>query len=136
MRENPHPHPSPRRLAFGIPPTLENSNPAPNNASDVGPESNVPLNNDGQQQYPSHHSSLWDREVVVGREGTAGGSGGERRRRGGGAGTSEFGLTRCEGSNLKLALPALHHLEACGDLLYRQLKTLPRYTLSLSLFPC
>ena len=39
------------------------------------------------------------------------------------------GLARYEGHSVERALPSLHYLELCGDLLLSQQKTLPRYEL-------
>ena len=47
-------------------------------------------------------------------------------RRHGRGSWKDAGLARCEGHNLELALPSLHYLELCGDLLLSQLKTMPR----------
>lgn len=107
-----------------------------------------------QQQALIPHSDLWDKEVVVGNVGSPTGSpvaprgsrsslrsagsfhrgflgdgaygGGGRvmswRRKSRGS-----GLARYDGQNVERALPSLHYLELCGDLLLSQQKTLPRY---------
>ena len=49
-----------------------------------------------------------------------------RRDRHGGMVDGDAEFARYGGRTLDLALPALHHLECCGELLARQLKTLPR----------
>lgn len=57
-----------------------------------------------------------------------------RRDRHRGAVGDHAEFSRYGGGTLDLALPALHHLECCGDLLVRQLKTLPRCVLYVTAF--
>lgn len=106
-----------------------------------------------QQQASMHHSDLWDKEVVVGNIGSPTGSPVTTRgyrsslrsagtvKRGflgdgtsvGGANAISWrrrhrgsGLARYDGHSVERALPSLHYLELCGDLLLSQQKTLPR----------
>lgn len=109
-----------------------------------------------QQQASIHHSDLWDKEVVVGNVGSPTGSpvttrGYRSSLRSAGSVTRGFlvdgtsvvgasgmswrrrhrgsGLARYDRDSVERALPSLHYLELCGDLLLSQQKTLPRYDL-------
>eukprot|EP00903_Cladosiphon_okamuranus_P016239 g14981.t1 len=121
--------------------------PAPQGQNNVGGTEDAILNN-----LNSSHGELWEHDAAAeqssSRRGSASGSGPSmgdgaaaaaargavggreqrlrRRDRHGWIVGGDTEFVRYGGKTLDLALPALHHLECCGELLLRQLKTLPR----------